>query len=67
MKGYDNKKHQRFSDECAAAGLDVENYRGRCFYEGPAVRTDDRQAVIRATTVPLQWDNMGKGWIVYPC
>ena len=56
----------RFVEEATAAGLEVEHYRGRFFWQGPAVRVDDLQDGIRATTVPVQWDNMGLGWIVYP-
>ena len=46
-----------------------EEYRGRNFYAGPAVvvRRSQLQDVIRATSVDVQWDQMGKdGVIVYP-
>ncbi len=58
-----------FTRDLLGEGFKVEDYDGRYFYHGPAVRVDDMdgvQAVIRATSVPVQWDNMGKGWIVYP-
>lgn len=48
---------------------DVEQYQGRNFYNGPAVRIDssELQDVIRATDVKVQWDTLGKdGLIVYP-
>ncbi len=51
------------------AGREVENYRGRNFYNGPAVRVDESelQGVIRKTRVKIQWDTMGKtGIIIYP-
>jgi hypothetical protein len=46
-----------------------EEYHGRNFYEGPAVvvRRSQLQDVIRATSVDVQWDQMGKdGLVVYP-
>ena len=49
--------------------FEVEHYQGRWFYEGPAVRieADELQDVIRATSIKLQWDELGKtGLIVYP-
>ena len=60
------QRYKTFREECEAAGLEVQDYRGRNFYDGPAVSCGDRQTVIRATTVDCQWDNLGKGWIVYP-
>lgn len=54
------------------AGIEHEEYHGRFFYYGPAVRTNEkgfptRQDVIRATKVELQWDNLGKlDFIIYP-
>ncbi len=64
-------RHQRFRDDMERAGIQVQEYRGRFFYEGPAVVTDEDgwptlQDVIRATEVPLQWDNMGLDFVVYP-
>ena len=44
-------------------------HHGRYAYVGPAVLIGDEelQAVIRSTTVTLQWDQLGKaGLIVYP-
>lgn len=63
--------HRKFILDMEAAGIEWENYNGRYFYSGPAVRTneDDRptlQEVIRATDVNVQWDNLGYDWIVYP-
>jgi len=57
---------EQFSHDMGVAGLEVEHYRGRWFYEGPAVRTDDLQEVLGPTKVPCLWDNLGKGWVVYP-
>ena len=62
-------RHQTFRSECEAAGFVVEHYRGRFFYEGPAVRCESEaeyQDVMRATTVRVQRDQLGRGWIVYP-
>jgi len=63
---YKQTRYQKFVKECEAAGLEVEHYNGRMYFKGPAVRCDDIQEVIRATTVDCQTDNMGLGWIVYP-
>jgi hypothetical protein len=67
---YDDATHATFAQESAAAGLKVTHYEGRYFYSGPAVQCDDFQAlvrVIRATTVRIQWDELGKyGFVIYP-
>lgn len=61
-----SKRYEKFKREMEEAGLEVENYKGRFFWEGPAVRTDDLQEALAKTTVTCQWDNLGLGWIVYP-
>jgi hypothetical protein len=62
--------HRKFAADMEAAGLAVRRYRGRNFYDGPAVDTDDEhdlQDIIRATTVRVQTDQMGKrDLVVYP-
>ena len=62
--------HEQFEADMQDAGFDTEPYNGRFFWSGPAVRVNDfpeLQEVIRATTVLLQWDSLGKsGFIVYP-
>ena len=63
---YSNKDCVRFVKDMEKAGLKVEHYRGRNFWVGPAVRVDAQQDVLSETKVKCQWDNMGKGWIVYP-
>ena len=63
---WDNPRYQKFSDDCLNEGFEVVAYRGRYNYRGPAVSCGDIQAVIRATTVDVQWDQLGKGYIVYP-
>jgi hypothetical protein len=60
---------ERFVEETEANGLVTEHYHGRFWYEGPAVRAADDhefQLVLRSTTVPVQWDSLGLGYIVYP-
>lgn len=56
----------RFRDDMEEAGFEVRDYKGRFFYEGPAVVVSDLQDAIRATDIPLQWDHLGLNWIVYP-
>lgn len=63
---YARDHYEQFAREVEAAGHEVTHYKGRFFYEGPAVAVDDVQDAIRATNVTVQWDNLGKGWIVYP-
>jgi hypothetical protein len=67
----DRPKFRRFVEELTAAGFEdrLSHYRGRNYYEGPAVEVDrdDEQAVIRATSMRLRSDNMGRdGLIFYP-
>ena len=58
---------EQFEEDMAEADFDVRHYHGRSFWHGPAVETDDLQRAIRATTVRVQWDAMGRdGYIVYP-
>ncbi|MDP3702900.1 MAG: hypothetical protein Q8R78_00705 [Candidatus Omnitrophota bacterium] len=61
-------RYQSFREEMEAAGYEVQEYRGRNYYNGPAVTIsrDQLQDIIRATTVRLQSDALGKGLIVYP-
>jgi hypothetical protein len=48
------------------ANLKVIDYCGRNFYQGPAVSCNDIQDVLSVTKVKCNWDNLGKGFIVYP-
>ncbi len=62
-----NKNYEKFTEVMKGAGLEVEHYEGRNFYKGPAVRVDDLETVLSVKgSIRVQWDNMGKGWIVYP-
>ncbi len=63
---YRHSDHLRFVEDMGDAGLDVRHYRGRFFWRGPAVVVDDLQDALGATAVRCQWDNMGRGWVVYP-
>lgn len=58
----------RFMLDMRKAGLKykMRHYRGRFFWEGPAVVVDNIQEVLSKTKVPCQWDNMAMSWIVYP-
>jgi len=66
-KAYKSHEHNLFVRDTQIAGLEPYHYRGRFYYEGPAVNVDDLQTGIRASGVQVQWDNMGLGWVVYPC
>jgi len=66
---YEKKHHIIFVERAKEAGFEVEHYHGRNFWEGPAVRVRDSyeaQELIRATSMRLQSDNMGLGFIYYP-
>lgn len=58
----------KFKRDMIRAGFEPETYRGRFFYKGYAVVCGDEQfqEVLAATKVKLQWDQMGKGLVVYP-
>lgn len=65
----ENARYATFRHDMDRAGYCVKEYNGKNFYTGPAVfvEADDLQEVIRATTVRLQTDQMGKsGIVVYP-
>ena len=59
-------RFRKFRYDMEGAGLEVEEYRGRNFYEGPAVAAEQVGEVTSRTTVPCQWDSLGTGFIVYP-
>lgn len=67
----DEDIYEQFVKDMEDVGIEYEEYNGRFFYHGPAVRTNEngfptREDVIRATKVKLQWDNLGFDFIVYP-
>lgn len=68
MKKWESEIFQEFAEDMKDAGYKVEEYRGRFFYYGPAVRCDSEEFkdVLAATTVACSWDDMGLGKIVYP-
>lgn len=63
---YTNKDCIQFVEDMEEAGLEARHYRGRFFWEGPAVEVDSPQDAMQATKVRAQYDNMGLGFIVYP-
>lgn len=48
------------------AGLNTHHYCGRNFWQGPAAVCNSISDVMSKTSVPCQYDNMGKGFVVYP-
>lgn len=66
----ESETQKQFREDMAAADREVGFYSGRFYYRGWATEAedlDDLQAIIRATDVLLQWDQLGKdGFIVYP-
>jgi len=65
-RNYTNSACVQFVSDMEEAGLEVEHYRGRFFWEGPAVRVDFLQDALSETKVRCQHDSMGLGFIVYP-
>lgn len=63
---YERPEYRAFVGDMRAAGLEVTHYRGRSFYEGPAVSVDDIQDALYNTKVRCRWDQLGHGFIVYP-
>jgi hypothetical protein len=63
---YERSEYREFARDMRAAGLEVIHYRGRSFYEGPAVSVDDLQDALSNTKVKCRWDQLGLGYIVYP-
>jgi len=61
-----DEENIQFAQDMQQAGLEIEYYHGRFWWEGVACRVDDLQDALSNTKVPCQWDNMGLGWIVYP-
>jgi len=62
-------RYSVFRTDMIRADREIREYRGRNFFHGPAVDVgtfDEVQSMIRETTIPLQWDTLGKGFIVYP-
>lgn len=56
----------KFVEDMEGAGLFVEHYIGRFYWEGPAVVVHNIQDALSNTKVRCQWDNMGLDWVVYP-
>ena len=63
---YTNKDCVRFERDMRKAGLEPYHYRGRWYWQGPAVNVDDLQEALSNTKVKCQWDSMGLGYVVYP-
>lgn len=63
---YDRPEYRAFAEDMRSAGLVVTHYKGRSFFEGPAVAVDDIQDALSNTKVKCRWDQLGHGYIVYP-
>jgi hypothetical protein len=63
---YTNGECVKFVQNMREAGLNLFHYNGRFYWRGPAVVVDNLQEALSETRVPCQWDNMGRGFVVYP-
>jgi hypothetical protein len=61
-----NNKFARFIKEMEEQGEKVYFYKGRNYYEGPAVNCEDVSDIMSRTSVKCQYDSKGLEWIVYP-
>jgi hypothetical protein len=66
---YDNETCNQFVADMEEAGYEVQDYQGRFYWTGPAVRVRDPgeyQDIVRSTDVRLQYDQLGLGLVIYP-
>ena len=63
---YTHPKHLQFIKDMQQVGLEVRHYKGRYWWQGPAVVVDYIEDARDHTQVPCQSDNLGLGYIVYP-
>jgi hypothetical protein len=64
-----NRDEARFIEQAYEEGYEVEVYHGYSYRVSPAVRVNDDSElvdIIRATDMPVRWDGLGSGYIVYP-
>ena len=66
MTEYKKSNYVKFVSDMEKAGLTPYHYQGRYFYNGPAVNVNHLQEAMSNTKIMCQWDNMGKGFVVYP-
>ncbi|MEK6881514.1 MAG: hypothetical protein AABY22_17965 [Nanoarchaeota archaeon] len=64
-------KYKQFVRALASNGYQDKirlNYKGRFFYDGPACdcSSGELNTIVGLSPVPVQWDSMGLGSIVYP-
>lgn len=57
---------QEFVEDMQFAGYEVQHYHGRWFWEGPSVIAETVEEIRDITDIPIQWDNMGLDYVVYP-
>ena len=64
---YTHPKHLQFiKDMEYHTELEVRHYKGRYWWQGPAVSVEYLEDALDHTQVPCQWDQLGLGYIVYP-
>ena len=68
LEGCEKETSKQFIKDMIDADLEdrLRYYQGRYSWEGPAVAVDDLQDALSYTKVKCQWDQLGKGYIVYP-
>lgn len=65
-ENYAEQDLQQFVRDMEDAGLKCYHYRGRFYWEGPAVDVHNIQDVLSNTKIRCQWDSMGLDMVVYP-
>jgi len=71
LKPYATEAYRKFVELLHREGFDVWHYRGRFFYNGPAVtvtweQMEHLKALLVGHGLRLQHDNLGLDWVLYP-
>jgi hypothetical protein len=64
-KAQNKKSILQFMDDMDNAGLEMRYYRGRFYWEGPAVVVENLQDALSETKVRCNWDSIGLDKVVY--
>lgn len=63
---WSGEQQKRFAQDMIDGGLEPYHYRGRHFWNGPAVNVDSVHDAMKETRVDCQFDALGLGFVVYP-
>jgi len=66
ISDYEQESYKQFIRDVRCEGYEPTHYNGRFFFKGPCIIVENIQDGIRATNVEVQWDNMGRDYVIYP-